>query len=99
MAYSDFLNIIFAPLFKLPVVLAVIILAFTISLIIIVITKYTTNQTLMKKLKDDLKDHQKQIKELKSNPAKAMEVQKKAMELNMQYMSHSLSQPSLLSFQ
>ena len=51
----------------------------------------------MKKLKDDIKDHQKQIKEAKSNPAKAMELQKKAMELNMQYMMHSLK-PTIITF-
>ncbi len=97
MAYTDFLNIIFAPLLKLPLVWSVLILAFVISLIIIVITKYTTNQALMKKLKDDLKEHQKQIKELKGDPAKAMDVQKKAMHLNMQYMTHSLK-PTIITF-
>ena len=50
MAYYDFLNIIFAPLLKLPVLWTVIILSFLVSVIIIVITKYTTDQTLMKKL-------------------------------------------------
>lgn len=97
MAYYDFLNIIFAPLLKLPVLWAVILLSFIVSVIIIVITKYTTNQTLMKKLKDDMKDYQKQIKELKGNPSKAMEVQKKAMELNMKYMMHSLK-PTIITF-
>lgn len=97
MAYYDFLNIIFSPLFKLPVLWAVIILSFIVSLIIILITKYTTDQALMKKLKDDIKEHQKQIKELRNEPAKAMEVQKKAMELNMKYMTHSLK-PTLITF-
>ena len=67
MAYYDFLNIVFAPLLQLPVLLAVIALALFISLIVILVTKYTTNQVLMKKIKDDMKDHQKQIKELKRN--------------------------------
>lgn len=97
MAYFDFLNIVFAPLFYLPVLWAVIILSFLVSLIIIVITKYTTDQVLMKKLKDDIKEYQKQAKELKGNPSKAMEVQKKAMHLNMQYMMHSLK-PTLITF-
>ncbi len=97
MAYYDFLNIIFSPLLKLPILWAVILMSFTISLIIIIITKYTTDQALMKKLKEDLKGHQKQIKELRGNPAQAMQVQKKAMELNMKYMSHSLK-PTLITF-
>ncbi len=97
MAYFDFLNIIFTPLFKLSVLWAVILLSFIISLIIIIITKYTTDQALMKRLKDDIKEHQKQIKELKNEPARAMELQKKAMQLNMQYMMHSL-RPTLITF-
>lgn len=97
MAYYDFLNVVFAPLLKLPLLWTVIILSFIISVIIIIITKYTTDQALMKKLKDDIKEYQKQIKGLKGEPAKAMEVQKKAMELNMKYMTHSLK-PTLITF-
>ncbi|MBS3096323.1 DUF106 domain-containing protein [Candidatus Woesearchaeota archaeon] len=97
MAYYDFLNIVFAPLLKLPTLLAILVLAFLVSILIILITKYTTDQSLMKKLKDDIKEHQKQIKELKENPAKAMELQKKSMELNMKYMTHSLK-PTIITF-
>lgn len=97
MAYFDFLNIVFAPLLKLPLLWAVIILSLIVSLIIILITKYTTDQALMKKIKEDIKEHQKQAKELKGNPAKAMEVQKKAMELNMKYMMKSLK-PTIITF-
>ncbi|MEK6828062.1 MAG: EMC3/TMCO1 family protein, partial [Nanoarchaeota archaeon] len=93
----DFLNVIFAPLLKLPISWIVIILSFIVSIIIIIITKYTTDQALMKKLKDDIKEYQEQIKELKGNPAKAMEVQKKSMELNMKYMMHSLK-PTIITF-
>lgn len=97
MAYYDFLNIVFAPLLKLPLLWTVIILSLIVSVIIIAITKYTTDQALMKKLKDDIKEYQKQIKELKNEPAKAMEAQKKAMELNMKYMMHSLK-PTIITF-
>ena len=97
MAYYDFLNIIFSPLLRLPALWAVIITSLVISVIIILITKFTTDQSLMKKLKEEMKEYQKQIKELKGNPAKAMEVQKKAMESNMKYMMHSLK-PTLITF-
>ena len=97
MAYYDFLNIVFSPLLKLPVLWAIIILSLLISLIIIIITKYTTNQTLMKNLKEEIKNYQKQIKELKNEPSKAMELQKKSMEVNMKYMTHSLK-PTLITF-
>ncbi len=97
MAYYDFLNFIFAPLLKLPAFLAILILSFIVSIVIILITKYTTDQALMKKLKEDIKEYQKQAKELKNEPAKAMEMQKKAMELNMKYMTHSLK-PTIITF-
>lgn len=97
MAYFDFLDVIFAPLFKLPVLLSVTILSFVVSLIIILITKYTTDQNLMKKLKEEIKEYQKQIKELRNEPSKAMEMQKKSMEVNMKYMGHSLK-PTIITF-
>lgn len=96
MAYYDFLDIAFAPLLKLPALWAILILSFMISLIIILITKYMTNQELMKNLKEEMKSYQKQMKELRNNPAKMMEIQKKAMESNMKYMSHSLK-PTLIT--
>ena len=97
MAYFDFLNIILSPLLKLPVLFAVVLMSFIISVIIIVITKYTTNQALMKQLKDEIKEYQKQIKDSRDSPSKAMEIQKKAMESNMKYMTHSLK-PTLITF-
>lgn len=97
MAYYDILNAVMSPLFKLPALLAIIVMAFLISLIVIIVTKYATDQALMKKLKDDMKEYQKQAKELKNEPAKAIEVQKKMMESNMKYMSHSL-RPTLITF-
>lgn len=96
MAYYDFLNIVFAPLLKLPAIWAVLIMSFLISILIILITKYTTNQEMMKSLKEEMKSYQKQMKELKNNPTKMMEMQKKAMESNMKYMSHSLK-PTLIT--
>ncbi len=97
MAYYDFLNIIFAPLLKLPVLFAVIILSFIISVIIIIITKYMTDQVMMKKLKEDIKENQRLAKESRGNPAKLMEVQKKQMELTKQQFKHSLK-PTLITF-
>lgn len=97
MAYYDFLNIVFFPLLELPPLLAVLSLSLIVSAIIILVTKYMTDQALMKRLKEELKEHQKRIKELRNEPAKAMEAQKKAMELNMNYMKHSLK-PTLITF-
>jgi uncharacterized membrane protein (DUF106 family) len=97
MAYYDFLSIVFAPLLKLPTSWAIVLLSFIVSVIIIVITKYMTDQNLMKKLREDMKENQKLAKELKNNPAKLMEVQKRQMELTMQQFKHSLK-PTLITF-
>ncbi len=86
----SFLDPVLNPLLGLPVLWVVIIISFVIAVIIIVIYKFTTNQNLMKELKEEMKSFQKQMKELRQNPEKMMEVQKKAMKTNMKYMSHSM---------
>jgi uncharacterized membrane protein (DUF106 family) len=67
------------------------------SLLINVVYKLTTNQELMKKLKDELKIHQDDMKKHRSDPKKMAEAQKKAMEKNMIYMKHSFK-PTLYTF-
>lgn len=88
--FESVLNPIFNPLLRLPIFWVVVIMAFIITLIITLIYKFTTNQNLMKELKDEMKELQKEMKELKSEPKKMMEVQKKAMQTNMKYMGHSM---------
>jgi len=75
----------------------VILLSFLISLIITLIYKYTTDQNLMRRLKEEMKEFQKEIKELKKEPEKAMQVQKKSMQTNMKYMMQSMKS-TLYSF-
>jgi len=88
--FENFLNPIFNPLLALPMIWVVVIMALFITLVITLIYKFTTNQNLMKELKNEMKELQKETKELKSQPAKMMEVQKRAMQTNMKYMSHSM---------
>src|SRR3989338_11025380 len=85
-----FLSPIMDPLLVLPPLWIVIIISLVVTLIITLIYKWTTDQNLMKQLKDELKEFQKEMKELKAHPEKMMEVQKKAMQTNMKYMSHSM---------
>lgn len=89
MSYFDFLNYAFAPLFRIPAVLAVLIVAITTSIIVTLVTKFATNQDQMKKIKDEMSMHQKKIKEFRDNPSKVMEINKKVMGLNLDYMRHS----------
>ncbi len=72
------------------------ILSLIISLIVTVIYKYTTNQELMKRLKDEQKSYGQKLKELRSNPEEMMRVQKEAMKVNMEYMKLSFK-PTLIT--
>ncbi|MEK6808974.1 MAG: EMC3/TMCO1 family protein [Nanoarchaeota archaeon] len=85
-----FIDPIFNPLLKFPILWIVIGLSFLVSVLVTLIYKFTTNQSLMKKLKDEIKSYQEQIKSERNNPARAMELNKKAMQVNFEYMSHSM---------
>ncbi len=77
--------------------ISILILSLVLSVLITLAYKYTTNQDLMKSLKDELKSLQVQMRELKHDPSKMMEVNKRAMEANMKYMTHSF-RPMLFTF-
>lgn len=76
---------------------AILLLAVLISLLITLAYKYMTDQDLMKRLKGEIKEFQKEMKDLKHDPNKAMAVQKKAMQTNMKYMMQSF-RPTLITF-
>lgn len=84
------------PLLSLPPLIGLLIISFLVSLIATVVYKYTTDQIVMKSLRDEIKGHQQKMKEQRSDPKKMMESQKKAMEANMQYMMKSLK-PTLFT--
>ncbi len=97
MGINSFFDMIFGPLLALPDFWAIVLLSFLISLIVTLIYKYTTDQNLMKQLKDEIKELQKEMKELRSKPEESMKVQKKMMETNMKYMTSSLKS-TLITF-
>jgi uncharacterized membrane protein (DUF106 family) len=97
MVFETLLNPIFSPLLRLPPVVAILIIAFAISLIITLVYKYMTDQTMMKDLKMRQKEFQKKMKALKKEPEKMMAVQKQAMQVNMQYMKQSFK-PTIITF-
>ncbi|HII65757.1 TPA: DUF106 domain-containing protein [Candidatus Woesearchaeota archaeon] len=96
MAFS-FLDPFLGPLFRLPSFLALLIFSLLVSLLITLIYKYTTNQSLMKQLKGEIKEFQKEMKELKDKPGEVMRVQKEAMKTNLKYMSMSMKS-TLITF-
>lgn len=92
MVFEKVLNPVFSPLLFLPTFLAIIIISFLISMITLLITKYTTDQKLMKQLKEEMKQIQKEMKELRKSPSDAkslLEVNKRFMQTHRKYMSHS----------
>ncbi len=88
---------VFGFMLNWPPLLAILLLSFIISLIIVIVYKFMTNQAEMKRLKDELSAHQKKMKELKNEPEKMMKAQKEAMSVNMQYMTKSMK-PTLITF-
>ena len=77
------------PLLGLGAFWVIVIISLAASLITILVTKFATNQEEMKRLKEQVKEHQNKAKELKGQPEKVLEVQKQAMQANMEYMKHS----------
>jgi uncharacterized membrane protein (DUF106 family) len=97
-ATTSFLDPVFNPLLGMPPFWAVFTITAIITLVITIIYKYTTDQKKMKALKDDLKKMQKKMTELaKTDPQKAMKMQKEAMSKNMEMMKHSF-RPTLYTF-
>ena len=95
--FDAFFNTIFGPLLNLGALVTVLILSLLVSLLMVFIYKWMTNQHEMKQLKGDLKKYQKRMRELRKDPEKFMEVQKKANKLNIKYMKESFK-PTLVTF-
>jgi uncharacterized membrane protein (DUF106 family) len=95
--FESILHPIFSPLLALPAVVGICIIALLISVIITVVYKYMTDQTMMKDVKLRQKELQKKMKELRNQPDKLMKVQKEAMDLNLKYMSQSFK-PTIITF-
>jgi len=89
---SGFLDTIFNPwlglALQLPSFWAILVISAFITILVTVVYKYTTNQREMKQIKGDLKKYQKEMRETKDTK-KLMEIQKKALDLNMTYMKSS----------
>ncbi len=97
MVLDSFFDSMFGSLIAWNPLWALIIISFGITLIITIAYKYLTNQEMMKKLKDDMKDHQKEIKANKDNTEKMIQLQKQIFDKNMKYMMHSLK-PTIITF-
>jgi uncharacterized membrane protein (DUF106 family) len=95
--FNNLLDPILGPLLKLDLFLAILIISFLISLVISFIYKWTTDQTQMKSLKDEIKKNQEEMKKHKKDPEKMLKIQKKMMDANWKYMGMSIK-PTLYTF-
>jgi len=84
-----FLDPILNPLLNLSPLWAIILVSFFVALTMTMVYKWMTDQELMKVLKADMKNFQKEMKELRDHPEKVIAVQKRAMQTNMKYMMQS----------
>lgn len=90
MPLATVLDTLFGFLLNWPPLLAVIFVSFVISLVSLLVTKFTTDQTEMKRLKDELDANQKKMKTLRDDPGKMMEIQKQTMATHAQYFRKSM---------
>ncbi len=90
MSITGMVGVVFDPLLGLPLFLVVVILSFLITLLTTLIYKWTTNQSLMKSLKDEIKSLQGLMKEAKSDPDEAMKLNQKLMAVNSKYFMQSM---------
>jgi len=96
MAFS-FLDPVLSPFLLMPPFWGILVLTGLLTVILTLVYKWTTDQVLMKQLKDDLAAFQKEMKENKSDTDKVFALQKKAMDANMKYMMESFK-PTLFTF-
>ncbi len=97
MVFNSLLDPVFGPLLNINPFWAIMTISLVLATLITLVYKWMTDQHLMRTLKEDIKGFQKQMKELKHDPKKVMQVQKRAMETNMKYMMHSMK-PTLVTF-
>ena len=83
------LNAIFSPLLKIPSVLGLMVVSLLITFIITIIYKYTTDQVLLKSVKEKQKKLQDEMKKNRDNPKKLMKLQREAMSSSMEMMRES----------
>jgi len=88
---------VFSPLLDLPPFLVIFIITLVATFIITIIYKLVTDQDLMKRLRQDQKDAQKKLKELKDHPEKLVQHQKEMWAKNMELMKHSFK-PTIFTF-
>ena len=76
---------------------SIVAVSFLVTLVMTLVTKYFTDQTRMKEIKDIQKSHQAKLKENKGDIEAQKKIQKEMMESSMELMKHSFK-PLLITF-
>ncbi len=97
MVLNSFFNAIFGFIVDKSPVGTVLIVSFILTLIVTLVYKLTTNQTLLKALKEEMKTLRADMKLYKNDHSKLMELQKKSMEKSMEQMKHTIK-PMIITF-
>jgi len=76
--------------------IGILLISVILSIVTTLVYKYATDQPLIKQCREDIKKYQGQMKECKSDAAKAMEIQKQMMPLNSKMMMQQMK-PMLIT--
>lgn len=89
---NGFLDPVLNPLFNsLGMFWFIVVISFIVSLVTVIVYKYTTDQVLMKLIKEDLDKLNKKMREHKADSQKMMQVQKEMWSKQMTMMKHSFT--------
>lgn len=89
-SFLSFLDPILQPLILLNPIIGLVFVCVIIAVFQTLVTKYSTDQIVVKHVRAEIKKLQKQLSEHKSQPDKLMEIQTKMMELNGQILKQQI---------
>jgi len=95
--FDSFFNATLGRILELPEPYGLLALSFALTLLTTLAYKFFTDQNLMKTLKEEMKDLQKQMKDGDHPAEHKMSLQKQVLEKNMKYMKQSFK-PMLITF-
>ena len=87
--FDPVLDYVLSPLLKLPSIVGLLIITLAITFIITIIYKYTTDQVLLKSIRDKQKKLQEEMKKHRNDPKKVMKMQKEAFASSGEMMKES----------
>ena len=78
-----------AEIMKENAIISIILISILINFIVLLVTKFFSDQTRIRELKKQQKEFNKALKDVRGDVEKTLEIQKKAMEHSLELMKHS----------